>query len=64
MKKDKAVRNAERKSAIINKVKSLIGPVILLLIILAGVLVTVFYREEEEPAEPDYAAFKGVKFSE
>ncbi|MBQ6786192.1 MAG: hypothetical protein IJO85_00565 [Lachnospiraceae bacterium] len=51
MKKDKAVKNAERKAAIINKVKSLIGPFALLAIILVGVLVAVFYKTEEEPEE-------------
>lgn len=51
MKKDRAVRNAEIKSAIIKQLKSLIGPFIIFLIILAGVLVTAFYKEEEEPTE-------------
>ena len=51
MKKDKAVRKAEIKSAIIRKLKSLIGPIIIFLIILAGVLVAAFYKVEEEPTE-------------
>lgn len=51
MKKDRAVRNAEIKSAIIKQLKSLIGPFIIFLIILAGVLFTAFYKEEEEPTE-------------
>lgn len=51
MKKEKAVRNAELKSAIIKKLKSLIGPLIIFLIILAGVLVAAFYKVEEEPTE-------------
>lgn len=51
MKKDKAVRNAELKSAIIKQLKSLIGPFIIFLIILAGVLVTAFYKVEEAPTE-------------
>lgn len=51
MKKDKAVRRAEIRSAVINSLKSLIGPVIILAIILAGVLIIAFYQEEEEPEQ-------------
>ena len=51
MKKDKAVRKKELKAALIKKLKSLIGPMILLLIIAAGVLVIALYQEEEVPEE-------------
>lgn len=51
MKKDKAVRKKELKAALIKKLKSLIGPMILLLIIVAGVLVIALYQEEEVPEE-------------
>lgn len=51
MKKDKAVRKQELKTALIKKLKSLIGPMIILLIIMAGVLVIAFYQEEVEPEE-------------
>ncbi len=50
MKKDKAVRKAEMKSALIEKLKGLIVPGIFLLIIAAGFLVIMLYTggEEEE----------------
>lgn len=51
MKKDKAVRKAEIKSAIIKQLKSLIGPAVILLVILIGVLVVVFYTGTEEEAQ-------------
>ncbi len=51
MKKDKAVRNSEIKAAIKKQVKSLIGPMIIFLIILAGILVVAFYKEKPEPVE-------------
>lgn len=51
MKKEKSVRNAELKKAILEKAKSLIGPMILLIIILIGIFVVLNYKnvEEEEP---------------
>ncbi len=49
MRKDKAVRIAEMKAAVKSTLKSLIGPVIFLLIIVAGILVITFWKEEEEP---------------
>lgn len=49
MKKDSAVRKKELKTAFIKNLKSLIGPVIALLIILVGILFIVFYQEKEEP---------------
>lgn len=52
MKKDKAVRNAEMKSALKNWIKSLAGPMVILLIIVAGILVVALYRDEEEVADP------------
>lgn len=51
MKKDSAVKNAERKSAIIKKLKSLTGSFIALLVILIGVLVVIFYKPEKEEHE-------------
>lgn len=51
MKKDKAVRRQELKTALINKIKSLIGPVIILLIIVAGVVAIATLKEEEVPEE-------------
>ena len=51
MKKDNAIRNAERKAAIKKKLISLIGPFIIFLIILVGILVAAFYKVEEEPTE-------------
>ncbi|MBP3351988.1 MAG: hypothetical protein J6L65_06245 [Lachnospiraceae bacterium] len=49
MRKDKAVRIAEMKAAVKSTLKSLIAPVIFLLIIVAGVLVITLWKEEEEP---------------
>lgn len=51
MKKDKSVRKAEFKAAAIKQLKSMIGPMIILLIIIVGVLVITLYRTEEEPVE-------------
>ncbi len=51
MKKDKAVRKQELKTALIKKLKSLIGPMIILLIIVVGALVIALYQEEAEPEE-------------
>lgn len=51
MKKDKAVRNSEIKAAIKKQVKSLIGPMIIFLIILAGILVVALYKEAPEAVE-------------
>ena len=48
MKKDSAVKNAERKSAIIKKLKSMAGSFIALLVILVGILVVVFYKPPVE----------------
>ena len=39
------------KQALINKIKSLLGPVIILLIMAAAVMFIVFYQEEPEPEE-------------
>ncbi|MGN0507193.1 MAG: DUF5696 domain-containing protein [Lachnospiraceae bacterium] len=47
MKKDKAVRKAELKAALIKKLKSLIGPMITLLVILAAVVVIMLWPEEQ-----------------
>ena len=48
MRKDKAVRIAEMKAAVKSTLKSLIGPSIFLLIIVAGILVITLWTEEEE----------------
>ena len=51
MKKDKSVRKAEFKAAIIRKLKSLIGPLIILAIIIAGVIFIATSKTEEEAKE-------------
>lgn len=51
MKKDRAVRKAEWKAAVVRRMKELIVPTIILLIIVAGVLVITLWKDEEEPAE-------------
>jgi len=51
MKKDKAVRKSKAKAAMIRQLKALIVPVLILLVIITGVLVITFWKEEEEPAE-------------
>ena len=51
MKKEKSVRKAEMKAAIIRQLKSLIFPVILCVIILAGILVVINYQNVEEEEE-------------
>lgn len=51
MRKDKAVRIAEMKAAVKSTLKSLIGPVIFLLIIVVGVLVITLWTGEEEQEE-------------
>ena len=51
MKKDSAAKNAERKSAIIKKLKSLTGSFIALLVILVGILVVIFYKPQEKVFE-------------
>lgn len=51
MKKDKAVRKAEIKAALLRQLKAFIAPVVILLIIIAAVLVIAFWKEEDEPAE-------------
>ena len=48
MKKDKAVRKAEFKAAAVKKLKSLIGPMIILLLILAAVVTIVLWPETVE----------------
>ena len=48
MKKEKSVRNAEMKAALLRQLKSLIGPFIILAIILSGVLVIAFWKDEVE----------------
>lgn len=51
MKKDKAVRKQELKAALIKQVKSLIGPTILCLMIVAAGLAIALWRGEKEPVE-------------
>lgn len=51
MKKDKAVRKAEIKAALLRRLKSMVGPMIVLLVIVTGILFIMFYKEEEEQEE-------------
>ncbi len=51
MKKDKAVRKAEIRAAILKQLKSMIAPLIILFIIIAGVFVIVSYTAEEVEEE-------------
>lgn len=51
MKKEKSVRNAEIKAAIIKQLKSMIVPVVILAIIVAAVLVVIYYKNTEEEKE-------------
>lgn len=51
MKKDKAVRKAELMTALKKQIKSLIGPLVILVIIIVGILVITLWRSEEEPEE-------------
>lgn len=51
MKKEKSVRKAEMKAAIIRQLKSLIFPVILCAIILGGVFIVINYDNAEEEEE-------------
>lgn len=51
MKKDKAQKNAELKAAILQRVKSLIVPVIFLVLIGVGVYVLLTYKEAEEEGQ-------------
>ena len=51
MKKEKSVRAAEMKAAVIKQIKSLIFPMILCAILVAGLLVVLNYKEAEEVEE-------------
>lgn len=51
MKKEKSVRKAEIKAAVLRRLKSLIFPVILCVIILIGVYVVINYQNAEEEEE-------------
>lgn len=51
MKKDKAVIKAKIKTALLQRLKSLIGPAIILLVIAIGILVIMFYTEKPEQEE-------------
>lgn len=51
MKKDKGVRKANQKAAFTGRLKAFIAPALILAVILIGVLVVVFWKEEEEPKE-------------
>lgn len=51
MYRDKTKRKVELKAALLKQLKSLLVPVIILLIILAGVLAITLYQEEEEVEE-------------
>lgn len=49
MKKDKAVRKAELKAALIKKLKSMAAPLVILLLIAVGIGIVIFWRDEPEP---------------
>ncbi len=51
MYRDKAARKAELKKALIRQLKSLIGPGIIALVILVGILIIMNYRDAEEEEE-------------
>lgn len=51
MKKDKAVRNEQLKSAVVSRLKSLIAPVVLLLVIVVAIAFIMLYHEAPEPEE-------------
>ena len=51
MKKEKSVRKAEMKAAVIRQLKSLAAPVIITAIILIGVLVIINFQNAQEPTE-------------
>lgn len=51
MKKDKAVRKAELKAALIKQLKSMIGPLVILLVIVAGIFVIMTYQGDKEETE-------------
>ncbi|MBE6023289.1 MAG: hypothetical protein E7231_08660 [Cellulosilyticum sp.] len=51
MKKDKSVKKSEMKAEFVKRLKSLIGPLIILAVIGIGVLVISFWEEEEMPEE-------------
>ena len=51
MYRDKAARKAELKRALIRQLKSLIGPGIVALVILVGVLIILNYRDAEDEEE-------------
>ncbi|MCH5340633.1 MAG: hypothetical protein J1E01_04110 [Acetatifactor sp.] len=59
MKKDKSVRKAEMKAAVISKLKSLAAPVIITAIILVGVLVIINFQNAEE--QPDVVGLNGYE---
>lgn len=51
MKKEKSVRNAERKAALIKTAKSMIVPLILCAVIVVGIIVVINYQGREEEPE-------------
>lgn len=51
MSKDKSVRTEKLKNVLKEKTKSLLGPVLILLLIVIGILIIAFWKEEETPEE-------------
>lgn len=51
MSKDRSARAEKLKAALKERMKSLLGPILILLVIVAGILVVVFWKEEEIPEE-------------
>lgn len=51
MKKDKTAGKGKVKAAVIRQLKSMIVPIIICLVILAGIIVVMTYQNQEEPVE-------------
>lgn len=51
MSKDKTAGSVKVRSVLQEKLKSLLGPILILLLIVAGLLIIVFWKEEEIPEE-------------
>ena len=62
MRKDKATRKAEFKAAVIKQLKSLIGPMIVLLLIVAAVVTIMLWPETvEEEKVVELRGFSGTE---
>ena len=51
MKKEKTAGKGKIKAAVIKQLKSMIAPIIICLVILAGIFIVITYQNNEEPAE-------------